>query len=106
MLAIKTFKNEYEFRNEEMIYEFVIEKKLDYLFLKLISKDSNPPYKLILERGACDLKQYILLRNKIDKNPLKKEEILFILYWLAQAEEKLIEAGIYFSDMKPDNILL
>lgn len=59
MLAIKIFKNEWDFRNEEMLYDFVIKENLSHLFLKVISKDRNPPYKLIMERGACDLMQFI-----------------------------------------------
>lgn len=56
MLAIKTFKQEFDYKNEEKLYNYIISKKVDELFLPLIAKDSSPKcYKLIMERGACDL---------------------------------------------------
>lgn len=55
LLAIKTFQHEWDFETEIKLYNLIEEKGLSEYFLKVISTDYNYPFKLIMERGACDL---------------------------------------------------
>lgn len=58
-----------------------------------------------MERGASDLFRFFQLRLKHNIQ-LKKEEFLYIAEFLLEGMLQLIDVGIYFQDLKPDNILV
>ena len=72
--------------------------------LQLIRHDDKNRI-LVIERGDCDLKNFVELRVQ-DKNTLKISEINYIFVQLLQLQNNLWNYGYAICDMKEENVLL
>ncbi|KRX09057.1 Protein kinase-like domain [Pseudocohnilembus persalinus] len=60
---------------------------------------------IVMQRGECDLKTYCHLRYR-NKIPLKIGEICYIFSFILEGHMQFHKKQIYFSDTKPDNLVL
>ncbi len=58
-----------------------------------------------MEGGSCDLLQYSKLKL-LEKQKFSREEFTYIFWRLIEIIAELNEKGLYFQDLKPQNIIL